>query len=108
MLARLAGPTQTDLPWAREVPFQTVNSVSCFFSLSNNLGNLLLARQPVVSDTGGQRCWIASDRVERVGEEFDRRVVALANRRAAPARHSQHCAYLPATPLELQHRRPQK
>ena len=33
------------LPWAREVPFQTVHSVSRFLSLSNNLGNLLFARR---------------------------------------------------------------
>jgi hypothetical protein len=33
------------LPWAREVLFQTVHSVSRFLSLSNNLGNLLFARR---------------------------------------------------------------
>jgi hypothetical protein len=33
------------LPWAREVPFQTVHSVSPFPGLSNNLGNLLFARR---------------------------------------------------------------
>src|SRR6516225_7254554 len=33
------------VPWAREVPFQTVHSVSRFLSLSNNLGNLLFARR---------------------------------------------------------------
>jgi hypothetical protein len=32
-----------DLPWAREVLFQTIHSASRFLSLSNNLGNLLLA-----------------------------------------------------------------
>jgi len=35
----------THLPWAREVPFQAVHSVSRFFSFSNNLGNLLFARR---------------------------------------------------------------
>jgi len=42
------------LPWAREVPFQTVRSVSCFLTLSNNLGHLLFARRTtpmIVSDT---------------------------------------------------------
>jgi len=34
------------LPWAREAYFQSVHSVSRFLSLSNNLGNLLFARQP--------------------------------------------------------------
>jgi hypothetical protein len=40
--------------WAREVSFQTVHSVSCCFSLSNNLGNLLFARRttPMVSSDG--------------------------------------------------------
>jgi hypothetical protein len=33
------------LQWAREILFQTVHSVSRFFSLSNNLGNLLFARR---------------------------------------------------------------
>jgi hypothetical protein len=33
------------LTGAREVLFQAVHSVSCFFSLSNNLGNLLFARR---------------------------------------------------------------
>jgi hypothetical protein len=33
------------LQWARESPFQLLQSVSSFFSLSNSLGNLLFARQ---------------------------------------------------------------
>ncbi len=32
-----------DLPWAREILFQTIHSTSRFLSLSNNLGNLLFA-----------------------------------------------------------------
>jgi hypothetical protein len=37
------------LQWARESPFQLLYSVSSFFSLSNNLGNLLFARQTTQS-----------------------------------------------------------
>jgi hypothetical protein len=37
------------LPWAREVPFQMVYSVSRFLSLSNNLG--------IWSSLGGQPHW---------------------------------------------------
>ncbi len=33
------------IPWAREILFQTVHSLSRFFSLSNNFGNLLFARR---------------------------------------------------------------
>src|SRR5579872_4289377 len=33
------------LPWAHEASFQSVRSISRFLSLSNNLGNLLFARQ---------------------------------------------------------------
>jgi hypothetical protein len=38
------------LPWAREVPFQTVHSVSRFFNLSNNLG--------ICSSLEGQPQWL--------------------------------------------------
>jgi hypothetical protein len=46
---RLSGISSLDdiahMPWAREVLFQTFHPVSCFLSLSNNLGNLLFARR---------------------------------------------------------------
>jgi len=69
------------LPWAREVPFQTVHSVSRFLSLSNNLGNLLFARQTTPMVVSGQgfdtvliqrkgRCapagWTAADSLQSV------------------------------------------
>jgi hypothetical protein len=38
------------LPWARGILFQKLHSVARFFNLSNNLGNLLFARQ--TSQTG--------------------------------------------------------
>jgi hypothetical protein len=44
-LARLAGPIQAYLPWAREAPLQNVHSISRFLGLSNNLRNPLFARR---------------------------------------------------------------
>ncbi len=42
------------LSWARGSSFQLLYSVSSFFSLSNNLGNLLFARQSTqVASTDG-------------------------------------------------------
>jgi hypothetical protein len=42
------------LPWVREAPFQVVHCVPHFLSLSNNLGNLLFARQTssIIIQTG--------------------------------------------------------
>jgi hypothetical protein len=40
-----ASDLRADLSWAREVPFQSVHSVSRFLNLHNNLGNLLFARR---------------------------------------------------------------
>ncbi len=64
----------THLPWAREVPFRTVHSVSRFLSLSNNLGNLLFARRTTPT--------VVSDRI------FIQRKSRWTSPRSAPAANS--------------------